>query len=101
MPKSDRSERKKSRRSRRAEAEQAELVAAADEEEGTAIEHGGGGHLIPAFDRQPQWIEDRPPDDLPRLSFGHFTENAGGVKIIEIHACLGKGITQLFAIGHA
>ena len=41
MPKSDRSGRKKSRRSRRAEAEQAELVAAADEEEGTAIEHGG------------------------------------------------------------
>lgn len=41
MPKSDRSERKKSRRSRRAEAEQAELVAAADEEEGTVIASGG------------------------------------------------------------
>ena len=41
MPKGDRSERKKSRRSRRAEAEQAELVAAADEEEGTVIASGG------------------------------------------------------------
>ena len=41
MPKTDRSERKKSRRSRRAEAEQAELVAAADEEEGAVLEHGG------------------------------------------------------------
>ena len=41
MPKSDRSERKKWRRSRRAESEQAELVAAADEEEGTVIDHGG------------------------------------------------------------
>ena len=41
MPKSDRSERKKSRRSRRAEAEKAELVAAADEEEGTVLASGG------------------------------------------------------------
>ena len=40
MPKGDRPERK-ARRSRRAEAEKAELVAAADDEEGRVIEVGG------------------------------------------------------------
>ena len=58
MPKGDRPERK-ARRSRRAEAEKAELVAAADDEEGMVIEVGGEGPLYAVSSAVCPWPKEQ------------------------------------------